>query len=151
MKMLFVSLLAFTMAFTVGWTVMAEIDRTMFVARVSNAQANVDAIADAQDFAMPLVALSEQLARENAMFTQVIDRARDIVKAKEIELSLARESLNSSIELLQEQIVENNECADEIRDLEDRVRDLCRTIDRLMKKIPNSEDREYPYDPNYNH
>ncbi len=151
MKTLLVSLLAFTMAFTIGWTVMAEIDRVKFVARVRDAETNVAAIADAQDFAAPLVALSEQLARENAMFTQVIDRARDLVTAKEIELAQTKESLHSSIELLQEQIVENNECIDEIRDLESQIRKLCGTVDRLMKKIPNSEDVKYPYDPNYNH
>ncbi len=151
MKTLFVSLLAITMVFTISWTVIAEIDRAKFVARVGDAQAKVDAIAAAQDFAMPLVELSEQLARENAMFTQVIDRARDIVTAKEIELAQVKESLHSSIELLQEQIVENNECIDEIRDLESQIRKLCGTVDRLMKKIPNSEDIQYPYDPNYNH
>ncbi len=142
---------AMLVAALLGWSIAAEINQEKLLSRLTDAETNVAAIADAQDFAAPLVSLSEQLARENAMFTQVIDRARDIVTAKEIELVQTKESLNSSIELLQEQIVENNKCVDEIRDLEDRIKELCRTVDRLMKKIPNSEDVKYPYDPNYNH
>ncbi len=131
------------------WNILAEIKREKLLSRLNNAAANVDAIADAQDFAMPLIGLSEQLACENAMFTEVIDRARDIVTTKELELVLIKESLNSSIELLQDQIVENNRCVDEIRALEDRIRVLRRTVDELVSKIPTAEDMEYPYDPAY--
>lgn len=141
---------AMLVAALLGWNVMAHIDNESFLSRVRDAETNVAAVADAQDFARPLVGLSEQLARENAMFTQVIDRARDIVTAKDIELAETKEALNSSIELLQEQIVENNRCVDEIRDLEDRIRMLRRTVAELVSKIPDSEDTEYPYDPAYN-
>jgi hypothetical protein len=138
------------LSFLVTWNGISLYTNEGFVARVRDAQLHVDAIADAQDFSMPLIGLSEQLARENAMFTEVIDRARDIVTTKELELAQTKESLNSSIELLQEQIVENNRCVDEIRSLEDRVRMLQRTVDKLVSKIPDSVDVEYPYDPTYN-
>lgn len=141
---------AMMVAFLIGWNLISAIDNEKFLSKVRDAQTIVDATADAQDFAMPLVALSEQLARENAMFTQVIDRARDIVTEKEIELAATKDALNSSIELLQEQIVENNHCVDEIRSLERTIRDLNAAVDRLMKKIPDAVDAESPYDSNYN-
>lgn len=144
------TLIACLLAFALGWTVVIEYERATFLVSVNNAQASIDAIADAQNFAMPLIALSEQLARENAMFTQVIDRARDLVRTKETELVQTKEALNSSVELLQEQTVTNNECIAEILGLEDQIRTLCRTVDRLMAKIPDSKDREYLYDPRHN-
>jgi chromosome segregation ATPase len=141
---------AILVAALLGWSIMSEIQQEKLLSRLNDAEANVDAIADAQDFAMPLIGLSEQLARENAMFTQVIDRARDIVTAKDLELVQTKESLNSSIELLQEQIVENNRCVDEIRALESHIRALRRTVNELMSKIPDAGVLDYPYDPAYN-
>ena len=145
---IFCYLICFLLSFSVAWNAWTYTNHEEFLSRVCDAQANVDAIADAQDYAGPLVALSEQLASENAMFTQVVDRARDTVTAKELELVQTREALNSAIELLQEQIVENNQCVDEIRDLEDQIMKLSRTVEFLMTKIPNAFD--YPYDPAYN-
>lgn len=132
-------LIAFLLAFIVGWVVVSEHDRARLLKRVGDAQANIDSIADAQDFAMPLVVLSEQLARENAMFTKIIDRARDTVASKDIELVSTKEALTSSVELLQEQITENNQCLEKIQDLEDSIRLLRQTVNRLLSKLPDLE------------
>jgi hypothetical protein len=79
----------------------------------------------AQEYAEPLV-------RQNTLFMQGMDRARTIVHSQTVELEQTREALNSSMELLQDQIEENNDCVDHIRKLESFIREL-------MEKIPENE------------
>jgi thiamine kinase-like enzyme len=119
------------------------------VTRVGDAQARVSAIQDTQDYAKPFVVLSSQLANENAMFTKVIDRAREVVDEKTIELARTKEALSNSIELLQDQITENNLCVDEIRDLEDQIKELNKVVSRLLEKLPDAG-REDPCDTVFN-
>jgi len=143
------------MVAVLSWIISDKIYEEEQVARFNNAQARAErefevmvATREAQEYAAPLVALSEQLASENAMFTKVVDRARDIVVEKDIELAQTREALKDAIELLQDQINENNRCVDEIRELE-------RLVYRLMEKIPRGERPNYTpedgFDPLYNH
>lgn len=121
------------------WTVTLEINRSATIAEVASIHQSLDmdarligATKEAQEYAAPIVALSVQLASENAMFTEVLDRARAAVNAKDLELAQTKEALNESVEMLKEQIDENNVCIDRIRQLEDFV-------SQLMAKIPESE------------
>lgn len=101
-------------------------------ARINSAMACVEATREAQEYAAPLIALSEQLAHENAMFTEVIDRARTLVQERDVELAQTKEALSDAVKLLQGQISENNQCVDRIRELE-------RLVYQLLDKIPEGE------------
>lgn len=135
------------------WTATLEFNRAATITEVANIQqklyreaGRIEATKEAQEYAAPLVALSEQLANENAMFTEILDRARAAVNAKNVELTQTKEALNESIEMLKEQIDENNVCIDRIRQLEDFV-------SQLMAKIPESERPTLPdnrFDSSYN-
>jgi hypothetical protein len=143
------------LASMMSWIISDKLYDDARVARYDNAQARVErefevvvATREAQEYAAPIVQLSEQLASENAMFTEVIDRARALVIDKEAELTQTKEALKDSIELLQDQITENNRCVDEIRELE-------RLVYLLMEKIPEGDRPNYTpdggFDPLYNH
>ena len=126
-----------------SWIIMDKITEDARFAVYNNAQANAEreyevlvATRVAQEYADPLVCLAEQLASENAMFTEVIDRARSIVADKTVELAQTKEALSDSIELLQEQIAENNRYIDQIQELE-------HLVNQLMAKIPEGERPAY--------
>jgi len=157
MKIFFRALLVGVVLGMLSWVGTCEYYRAACMKQVWDTQARaerelvmVESLRGAQQYATPVLEMAAQLAEENAMFTEVIDRARDLVREKEEELARTKQALSDSIELLQDQIEENNDCVDEIRSLEARIRELYRTINELMEKIPNPEDVEYPYDPAYN-
>lgn len=129
---------------TLTWVAYTEITRSEQLAEIRSAQQQVEremerieAVKTAQEHAEPVLRLAEQLARENAMFNSVVEKARQIVVKKSDELERTKEALSHSVELLKEQIEENNRCVDHIRKLEEFIREL-------MEKIPEGERPEPP-------
>jgi hypothetical protein len=129
---------------TLIWVAYTETTRSTQLAEIRNAQQQVEremerveAVRTAQEQAKPILRLAEQLARENAMFNSVVEKARQIVVKKADELEQTKEALSHSVELLKEQIEENNRCVDHIRKLEGFIREL-------MEKIPEGERPEPP-------
>jgi hypothetical protein len=137
----------------IAFTATLELNRSATIAEVTDIQQKLEREADfieatkaAQEYSAPLIALSEQLASENSMFTEVLDRARAAVAAKDLELIQTKEALNESVEMLSEQIDDNNNCVDRIRELEEFVA-------QLLAKIPEDDRPLLPddrFDPAYN-
>ena len=130
-------IIAITMGITwVGYTEttrVADLDEIRSIGTRLEVKMNrVEAVRQAQEYAEPIIELASELTRENMMFMGVVDRAKAIVAAQTQELNQTREALNSSMELMQDQIDENNRCVDHIRDLE-------RYIRLLMDKIPDED------------
>jgi len=117
---------------TTGWIGYLEVTRASQLAEITNATQTlrreselIAATRVAQQYAQPLV-------RQNTMFMKDMEHARAIVKGQTVDLEQTRQALNNSMELLQDQIEESNDCVDHIRKLE-------RFIRELMEKIPEGE------------
>jgi uncharacterized coiled-coil DUF342 family protein len=122
-----------------GWVVVSEVNRTARLAELTDARQQVEremerirATKQAQEYAGPVIALSEQLAAENAMFSGIVEKARALVAARTDELNRTKDALNHSVKLLRDQIDENNRCVDHIRQQEKFIREL-------LKKIPEAD------------
>ena len=115
-----------------GWVGYLEVTRATQLAEITSAarilereSALMEATCAAQEYSQPLV-------HQNTMFMRGMERARTIVHSQTVELEQTREALNNSMELLQDQIEENNDCVDHIRKLESFIWEL-------MEKIPENE------------
>jgi len=138
---------AVIIALTVGatWLGYTEVTRVEAFNAIKSEKALLDremtrviAVHKAQAYAGPVIEMATELARENMMFMGVVDQARATVVAQTQELNQTREALNSSMELMQDQIDENNRCVDHIRDLEKYTR-------TLMDKIPDEDCPPMPH------
>jgi len=143
-RTLYHATVALLLSVMLGWVVVSEINRSARLAEVTDARQQVEremarirATKQAQEYAGPVIALSEQLAAENAMFSGIIEKARASVMACTDELNRTKDALNHSVELLRDQIEENNRCVDHIRAQE-------KFIYELLKKIPEAERPEPP-------
>jgi HAMP domain-containing protein len=143
-RILYHATVALLLSAMLGWVVVSEINRTARLAELTNARQQVEremdrirATKQAQKYAEPIIALSEQLAAENAMFSTIVEKARALVTARTDELNRTKEALNHSVGLLRDQIEENNRCADHIRSQEKFIREL-------LKKIPEADRPEPP-------
>jgi len=103
------------------------------------------AIRQAQEYAQPIVQLSEQLAAENATFTQVINRARTLLRDKDSELAASREALQQAVASLREQAEDFYAVQEQLKLALERVsqlqaegtklRELLREQQRLIEEL----------------
>jgi hypothetical protein len=143
-RTLYHATIALLLSVMLGWVVVSEINRSVRLAEVMDARQQVEremtrirATKQAQEYAGPVIALSEQLAAENAMFSGIVEKARALVTARTDELNRTKDALNHSVGLLRDQIKENNRCVDHIRNQEKFIREL-------LKKIPEADRPEPP-------
>jgi len=90
------------------------------------------AVQDAQNYAAPILRVSENLSDENKMLRVTVIEAKKIVASVHEENEQTKKALHDSVKMLSEQIAENNRCVDYIRKLE-------RLVASLLKKIPGSD------------
>jgi len=143
-RTLYHATVALLLSIMLGWVVVSEINRSTRLAEVMDARqqveremARIHATKQAQEYAGPVIALSEQLAAENAMFSGIVEKARALIVVRTDELNRTKDALNHSVGLLRDQIEENNRCVDHIRDQEKFIREL-------LKKIPEADRPEPP-------
>lgn len=91
----------------------------------------ISAVQDAQNYAAPILRVTENLSDENKMLRVTVIEAKKIVAGVHEENEQTKKALHDSVKMLSEQIAENNRCVDRIRQLE-------RFIASLLKKIPGS-------------
>jgi len=144
MRMLYHAVTALLLSGMLGWVVVNETIRQTQLATLTSAYAQIDretarieSVKEAQEYAEPIVALAEQLGRENVMFSASIDRARKLLIERTEELEQTREALSHSVQLLQDQIDENNRYIDYMQ-----VQDSF--IQQLLQKIPEGARVEPP-------
>jgi len=142
--MLYHAVTALLLSGMLGWVVVNETIRQTQLATLTSAYAQIDretarieSVKEAQEYAEPIVALAEQLGRENVMFSASIDRARKLLIERTEELEQTREALSHSVQLLQDQIDENNRYIDYMQ-----VQDSF--IQQLLQKIPEGARVEPP-------
>jgi len=144
MRILFYAIIALLLSGMFSWIVVSETTRQKQLATVTSARAQIDqemvrikSVKEAQEYAEPIVALAEQLGRENIMFSASIDRARKLLIERTEELKQTREALSHSVQLLQDQIDENNRYIDYMQ-VQDKF------IQQLLQKIPEGDRVEPP-------
>ena len=123
----------------IGWTGYLETVRFTQLQEITNARritememGNVLATQQAQAQAEPLMAMVRELAAQNTAYQKVVEEARKVVHAKNIEADRNKKAIAHSVELLQKASVEHNKTVDHIRVLE-------RYIDKLLSKIPEAD------------
>ena len=117
---------------TVGWIGYLEVTRVTQLAAITSVTQILERESELIRATRAAQVYSQPLVHQNTLFMQGMERARAIVKGQTVELEQTREALNSSMELLQDQIEENNNCVDHIRKLDSFIWEL-------MEKIPEDE------------